>query len=250
MIGTLDFHTTTRTFVSMFSVLVIAVVAGGCRSSRQAPLNEGFFEPLKSVDRSATSRPTKVVEGRKSSSLDQMTDSLLSRQKEHERRIGDLAGQMQLLETSRNGDTVVSSRRAIPPPVGGPQPAAEPVPGKYKEVQRMYEAGQYKAAIEGFRALLQSGVPKDVEDKCHYMLGMSYFKLRQFDLAAASMKTVTNLKGSGLRADAYYVLGQTYKQLGANRQAKSMFEAVLRVSPKPALADSARNELKALAAKK
>jgi regulator of sirC expression with transglutaminase-like and TPR domain len=46
------------------------------------------------------------------------------------------------------------------------------------------------------------------------------------------------------------VLGQTYKQLGASRQAKSMFESALKESPKADLAQAARKELKELAAKK
>jgi len=46
------------------------------------------------------------------------------------------------------------------------------------------------------------------------------------------------------------VLGQVYKQFGASRQARSMFEAVLKESPRNDLAAAARQELKEPAPKK
>jgi TolA-binding protein len=179
-----------------------------------------------------------------------MADSLLRGQKDQDRRIGALTGQLQLLETSRKGDKVDSARSEEKPPDSITRSSETPSRGSYEETLRQYEAGEYIAAAEGFRKLLQSGVPKEVEDQYHYMIGMSQFKLKRFDLAAASLTVVAKWKGSKLRADAYFVLGQTYKQLGASRQAKSMFEAALKESPKADLAEAARNELKELAAKK
>jgi TolA-binding protein len=242
--------TTHHGLVSFLSLLAIVVSIGGCRSSKQATADEGFFQPLKSVERSAAPKPSKVANAQKPSASDKLADSLTERQREQGRRIGALTGQLQILETSRKSDKPDSSKARGAQPDKASRPAVQPAPGKYEEFLRQYEAGQYKAAADGFRGLLQSGVPKDVEDQYHYMIGMSNFKLRQFDQAAASLKTVANWKGSKLRAEAYFVLGQTYKQLGASRQAKSMFQSVLKESPKADLARAARNELKGLAAKK
>ncbi len=234
----------------ILSLLGITMFGGGCRSSRQAAANEGFFEPLKSVNRSAMPKHSKVADAQKPSPSDHLADSLLKRQTEQERRIGALTGQLQLLETSRKSEKTDSLREAGKQPdrISGRDEQA--VSGAYEEVLSRYEAGQYKAASEGFRGLLQRGVPKAEEDQYHYLIGMCHFKLRQFDLAAASLKTVANWKGSKLRPDAFFVLGQIYKQLGASRQAKSMFEAVLKESPKAELAETTRKELKDLAAKK
>ena len=232
------------------SLLAIAIIVSGCRGSKQVTAYEGFFEPLKSVSRPAAPKTSKAAKAQKPSPWDQLADSLLRSQREQERRIGALAGQLQLLGTSRKSDKADSSRAIGTQPDKAPRPDVQPTPGKYEEILLQYKAGQYKAASEGFRGLLQSGVPKNVEDQYHFMIGMSHFKLRQFDQAAASLKIVANWRGSKLRADAYFVLGQTYKQLGARRQAKSMFEAALKQSPKADLAEATRKELKGLATKK
>lgn len=234
--------------VSIFMILALMMITAGCRSSKQATISDGFFEPLKSIDRPAPLRQSTVADAQKPSSPDQFADSLLNRQREHERRIGVLTGQLQLLETSRRGNKADSSLRGVRQSPS--KPDIQPTPGKFEEFSHQYETGQYKRAAEGFQGLLEAGVTKDVEDQCRYMIGLSYFNLRRFDLASASLKIVADRKGSKLRADAYFVLGQTYRQVGASRQAKTMFESVLRESPKPGLAEAARNELKGLAAKK
>ena len=236
--------------VSILLLLASAVIVGGCRSSKQATLSEGFFEPLKSVNPPSSPKPSKVADAKKLSPLDQSADSLLDRQREQERRLGALTGRQRLPEASRKEEKVDASRPGAKQPVGISQSDVQQAPAKYEEVLKEYEAGQYKAASEGFQALLRSKVPKDVEDQCRYMIGMSHSKLRQFDLAAASLKTVANRKGSKLRGDAYFALGQIYKQLGAPSQAKTMFEAALRESSRPDLAEAARNELRDLAARK
>jgi TolA-binding protein len=238
-------HAKRHCLVSIVWLLAPALFAGGCGSS-----SEDFFEPQKTVNRPAAPKPSKVADAQKPSASATPADSLVKRQREQDRRIGALTGQLQVRDSSRKDGKVDSSGAAGKQPDRVTRPDGRAASAKYEESVRQYEAGRYKAASEGFRELLRSGVPKDVEDQYHYMLGMSHFKMRQFDLAAASLKTVANWKGSKLRADAYFVLGQTYKQLGASRQAKSMFEAALRQSPKADLAEAARNELKGLAAKK
>jgi len=236
--------------VSVLSLIAIALFVCGCRSSKEAAANEGFFEPLTSVSPPAAPKPSKVTVTQKPSPWDQLADTLLKRQGEQERRIGALAGQLQFLGTSRPSDKADSPRAIGTQPDRTPPADVQPTLGKYEEILHQYEAGQYKAASEGFQGLLQSGVPKDVEDQYHYMIGMSYFKLRHFDQAATSLKIVANWNGSRLRADAFFVLGQIYKEFGASRHAKSMFEAALKQSPKADLDQAARNELKELAARK
>ena len=236
--------------VSILLLLASAVIVGGCRSSKQATLSEGFFEPLKSVNPPSSPIPSKVADAKRPSPPDQSADSLLNRKREQERRLGVLTGRQQLPEAPRTEEKADASRPGAKQPVGILQSGAQPAPAKYEEVLKEYEAGQFKAASEGFQALLRTKVPKDVEDQCRYMIGMSHSKLRQFDLAAASLKTVANRKGSKLSGDAYFALGQIYKQLGAPSQAKTMFEAVLRESSKTDLTEAARNELRDLAARK
>jgi TolA-binding protein len=232
-------------------LLAACSVIDGCKSSRQATTpDEGFFEPLKSIERPAVPKPSKVGDAVKPPAGGQRADSLLSSQKDQERRIGALSEQMQLLETSRRGVRPDSSKEMKAPSAQIPKQDVLPASPAHEEVLQHYNAGRYKAAVEGFQELLRRGVSKDTEDQYHYMLGASHYNLRQFDLAAASLRRVVNWKGSKMKADAYFVLGQVYKQFGASRQARSMFEAVLKESPRNDLAAAARQELKEPAPKK
>ena len=240
-----------RLGVVVLSLLVACSVINGCRSSRQATNHDvGFFEPLKSIDRPVVPKPSIAGEAVKSPAGGQRADSLLTSQKDQERRIGTLSEQLQLLETSRRGARADSSKEMKTPSAQLSKQEVLPASPDYEEVLHHYNAGRYKAAVEGFQELLRRGVSKDVEDQYHYMLGASHYNLRQFDLAAASLRRVVNWKGSKMKADAYFVLGQVYKQFGASRQARSMFEAVLKESPRNDLAAAARQELKEVASKK
>jgi TolA-binding protein len=240
-----------RSFKTCASIVVLGALFAGCRGSKDAAsANEGFFEPVKTVSRPAPVKPQVAAGQTNNAGWDRMADSLLLRQKEQDQRLRDLSDQLQRLESSRKGagrETPASTASpTIKPQLTEPRPISQPDSG----IVGLFEAGRYQAAAEGLQALIQKGVPKDLEDQYHYMLGVSYLNLKQFDRAAISLKVITNRKGSKLRAEAYFILGRTYKQLGAGAMAKSMFESVLRESPKEPLASSAREELKALALKK
>ena len=116
----------------------------------------------------------------------------------------------------------------------------KPAPGRPKKVVPQYEGDRQKAALEESGELMQY----------HYTEGLNQFELKQFDMAIASLKIVANSKGSKLRPDACFVLGQIYKQIGASAEARTMFEAVVKESSKADLTEAARKELKGLAAKK
>jgi len=240
-----------RLGVVILSLLAACPIINGCKSSRQASnSDEVFFEPLKSIDRPVVPKPSKPVDAVKSAAGVQRADSLLTSQKDQERRIGALSGQLQLLESSRRGVRADSSKELKTPPAQVSKQEGLPGSPSYEEALQHYNAGRFKAAVEGFQELLRRGVPSDAEDQYHFMLGASHYNLKQFDLAAASLRRVVNWNGSKMKADAYFVLGQVYKQFGASRQARSMFDAVLKESPRNDLAAAARQELKELASKK
>lgn len=232
-------------------VLTAAVALGeGCGGSKKATnADDLFFVPLQSIQTTVASTPSQAAVKVKSTSTDASADSLLGRQREQERRIGELSAQVQRLESSRKGVPADSSVEAKGRPSSVKSDSTS-TSGRDEEVMRLYESGQYKAAAEGFRNLLQVGVPADIEDQYNYKMGVCYFNMRQFDLASIALKRIVSRKNSKMRGDAYFILGQTYKQLGVSRQAKTMFEAVLRESPGSDLAAATRAQLKELAAKK
>ena len=240
------------TIVSIIASIAAAVIFAGCRSSKQAMTgDEGFFVPVKSVNQAPADRSARAADQPSKNEFNQVADSLIVRQKEQERRLGALNGQLQLLESARKGGNVDSVKTSSPKPVQQEE-VSKPgtVSASFEGALRSFAAGQYKAAAQAFNGLLQPGIPKDLEDQYRYYLGMSYLNLRQFDSASASLKAITGRKGSRLRAEAFFGLGQTYKLLGAGKQARSMFEAVLKESPKTEVKTAAEEELRKLGPKK
>lgn len=250
MTGNLMFRWSRYILVSLSFLFAMSALLGGCRSSKQAAKSDdAFFEPSGSVNSAPVQKAPAAAPPASPSAWDNSADTLVKRQKEQDRRIGALTEQLQRLEASRKGDQRDSPQETVTSTAKPSAPEPKPAVQADEKAVRLYEGGHHKEAVEVLRGLLQPGITKDLEEKYHFMLGVSYFNLKQFDLAAASLKTITDRKGSRMRPDAFFVLGQTYKQLGARRQAIAMFEVVLRESPKAALAASAREELKGLASK-
>ena len=232
-------------------VLILAVAGGeGCGSStRLSNTDDSFFVPLTSVEKQAASKPMQSPERTTTATTGSRADSLLGRQREQGQRIGELSTQIQRLEASRTNVAANSSREAYDKssPV---RPDTQLVANRYEDILRLYQSGRYKAAAEGFRALIVPGLSPDVEDQYNVLLGQCYFKLRQYDLASVALKKVVSRKNSKRKGDALLILGQSYQQLGFSKQAKSMFEAVLKESPGSELETAARTHLKELASKK
>ena len=227
--------------------LLLAILFGACRSSKQAlKPNEGFFEPLKSVQRTAPPVPSKQAAA---TGMDHVADSLIRQQSQQEQRLGALAGQLQLLESSRKGEPKDSTAKGSRvEKINVQQPVRGDLTLEYCEGQ--YGMKQFRSAANGILQLLKSGVTKELQDRCYYTLGMSYVGLHQYDSASVMLKAVLQQRGSTLRGAAYFGLGQIYRNLGAGKQARAMYEAVLRESPNPDLRKSTEDELKNLTPKK
>jgi len=227
------------------------LVAGGCRVSHQSVASdETFFIPLTTSPgiaevKAQTTAPTSVRPRPGGNA-----DSLLSIQREQERRIGVLAVQVGRLEASRRGtrtDTVKAAPRTSPHSVT-PAPAAVAAAGQTLEVaERLYGSREYRKALGLCQELIQQGLAKGKEGRCYFLMGASHYRLKQFDLASVSLKKSLEFKGSSKRADASFLLGMTYKQLGMLDRAAVMYQAALKESPDAALARSLRRELDRLA---
>jgi len=120
----------------------------------------------------------------------------------------------------------------------------------YDAALRIYESGKYQKAIEALQELLRRGIDRDLQDNCRLWIGVSYFNLKRFDRAASKFKQVIGWRGTDKKADALFMLGQTYEQLGNRQQAKTMFEALLKEFPSGELAPVARRKLERLGSMK
>jgi TolA-binding protein len=238
-----------RTFF-MLSLAAICSFFTSCGSSTQATSSDDtFFEPVKSLDRPSTPKPAEAEKSKRQSEWITKADSLLNAIKEQERRVNALTAQLQLREATRAAAPPDSSsivKKQLPQPSKPPSRGEQPVALMYEDALRLHKSGKYQSAINAFQELLRRGIEKDLEDNCHFWIGVSHFNLREFDLALTSLRRVIDWIGSNKKADAYLMLGQTYERLGDGQQAKSMYEALLKEFPRSELAPAARRKLKAL----
>ncbi|MDP2885366.1 MAG: hypothetical protein Q8P51_10140 [Ignavibacteria bacterium] len=150
------------------SVLLLIAIIGGCRSSKQTTHGEDLSEPLDSINRTAEPKSSKVADVQNLAKWDHFADSLLNRQGELERRIGELTERLQRAETTLESNKADALRVAMNQPDRSSRPDVRRAPDRYEEVIR-----QYKAASERFQELLQNGIPKEVQDQIHYAVGIA-----------------------------------------------------------------------------
>lgn len=232
----------------------ILLSLGGCKSSSQLTASDDtFFEPLKSAQLTTPPKLPQPDKGKTPSAWDQKADSLLMSQQDQDRRLKALDAQLQLLGASGRGPTVDSSQARKVGQAGVSRDSVrspQSVAPRYEDALRHFEAGRYRNAVEASQDILRRGVQKDVVDQYYFLIGASYYHLKQFDGAVTSLKRIINLERSTKKADAYLLLGQSYKQIGMREQARIMFEGVIKESPESDVARAARRELENLAAKK
>lgn len=150
------------------SVLLLMAIFGGCESSKRTTYSEKSTEPLDSINRTAEPKSLKVADAQQLAQWDQFADSLLHRQGELERRIGELTGRLHLAETTLERNKADALKVAMNQPDRSSRPEVRRAPDRYEEVIR-----QYKAASERFQELLQNGVPKDVQDQIQSAVGIA-----------------------------------------------------------------------------
>jgi tetratricopeptide (TPR) repeat protein len=227
------------------------VLLSGCgTTSPSAAPDDTFFTPLTELPRPAETAPQAVTVPEVRSQQPERVDSLLRSQRDQDRRIAALAVLLEQLESARRGVRPDSSK--VAPPKAKTVAASKPVVPTPEsqtivEAERLYALQEYRRAIQLCQKVFDRGADKGLEDRYRFVVGASHFRLRQFDLALISLKEVLEIKGSLKRADAFFIVGLTYRQLGMRQRAASMFEAALKESPGDELAASIRRELDRLA---
>ena len=230
---------------------VCILLLAGCRTARQSiSPEENFFTPLTALPGAVKTPPRIPTVTATRPQPAGSADSLSRSQREQERRIAALTEQLERLGAARSGarsDTLKPAPRTAPPAV-----AQKPVPPPaehetLKAAEKLYASGEYRKTIQSCRDALGRDVAGGIEDQCYFLTGASHYRLKQFDLALVSLKKVLAAKSSSRRAEASFLMGLTYRQLGMRGRAAVMFEAALKESPDVNLARSIRQELDRLA---
>jgi len=230
---------------------VFLMLLAGCRTTRPTvPPEETFFIPLAELPKPATIKPQTPAISAPQTRPAGKADSLLNSQRDQDRRIVALAEQLERLEATRRGARP-DSTKPVPrttQPLAAPKPVSTPPDDKaIGAAERLYASGEYRKTIQWCQDALERGALGGIEDQCYFLMGASRYRLKQFDLALVSLKKVLDVKASSKRADASFLMGLTYRELGMRERSATMFGAALKESPDEGLARSIRRELDRLA---
>jgi tol-pal system protein YbgF len=101
----------------------------------------------------------------------------------------------------------------------------------YDDALQAFRTKRYDAAARGFKAIVQNETDEDLVKRSTYWLGETYFAMKKYKEALPLFLDVMNKKGSEKKADAQFMLAQTYDRLGSKAKAKAAYEKVVKNYP-------------------
>lgn len=118
----------------------------------------------------------------------------------------------------------------------GMQVTAEPAPSgdavaAYRNALQSFHSKAYDATISKLQTMLDGGVPKNLEDNCHYWMGEASFGKKDYKGALKHFEQVFQYEKSEKQADARYMSAQCYERMGDKAKAKEEYERVVKDFP-------------------
>jgi tol-pal system protein YbgF len=127
--------------------------------------------------------------------------------------------------------------------------------GAYEEAFRLYRAAEYRAAIDRFRAFLQTHPSSDYADNAQFWLAECYFKLGDHEQAVLAFQEVVQKYPEGNKVpDALYRQGIALLEIGKSTgdeakyrpAAQQIFERLVTRHPDSERVPEARRQLEKL----
>ncbi len=116
-----------------------------------------------------------------------------------------------------------------------PAPEEEkPIPASmstYEDALKAFKSRKYDNAMKGFKAIIDGGANDDLTNRAKYWLGETYFAKRKYKEAMPLFQEVLRSKKSEKKADAQFMIAQTYERLGSKIKAKAAYEKVVKNYP-------------------
>ncbi len=106
-----------------------------------------------------------------------------------------------------------------------------PSESTYDYAMDQFRARRYDSAVKGFKAIVEGGGQDELVGRSKYWLGESYFAQKNYRNALPLFLNVLKMKSSVKKADAQYMLGRTYENLGNKAKAKAAYEKVVKNYP-------------------
>jgi tol-pal system protein YbgF len=101
----------------------------------------------------------------------------------------------------------------------------------YDAALKAFNARKYDVAAKGFKALVDGGGNADVAGRAKYWLGESYFAQKKYKEALPLFQETLKMKNSEKKADAQFMIAQTFERLGDKVKAKAAYEKVVKDYP-------------------
>lgn len=127
------------------------------------------------------------------------------------------------------------------PPIAPPQPVIEePVeptpsvaysPSTYDEALRHLKNKQYKDAEKKFKLILDNAKDPKQKNLATYWLGETYYSTKRYSEALKLFQETLKYKASTKKADAQFMVAQSYDRLGDKVKAKAEYEKFIKNYP-------------------
>ncbi len=115
----------------------------------------------------------------------------------------------------------------------GPGPAPAMGVDVYDAAMQDLSLGNYDLAEVGFLTFLQQNSKSELADDARYGLAESFYARKKYEEAAAEYARVIDMDPMGWKAPAAMLkLGLSYRQLGRTREARTVWQQLMRDFPK------------------
>jgi TolA-binding protein len=103
-------------------------------------------------------------------------------------------------------------------------------PNAYDAALKAFYARKYDVAAKGFKTIGRS-TDSDLAKRATYWLGETYFAQKKYKEALPLFQETLKFKNSEKKADAQFMIAQTYERLGDKAKAKAAYEKVVKDYP-------------------
>jgi TolA-binding protein len=117
---------------------------------------------------------------------------------------------------------------------------------EYNEGLSLFQQKDYDEAKATFDRLLDHGIEEGLADNCEYWKGECHYAKKEYHEAVGTFQRVLAITTSNKKADAYFMLGRTYEQVGDLIKAQWAYEELMVHYPQNVHARAVQSKLNAL----
>jgi tol-pal system protein YbgF len=123
------------------------------------------------------------------------------------------------------------AKNAVQAPIVIEEKPAPVSASTYDASLKAFNARKYDAAAKGFKAIVDNGSNAELTGRAKYWLGETYFAQKKYNDALLLFQATLKSKSSEKKADAQFMVAQTYERLGEKMKAKAAYEKVVKDYP-------------------